>query len=285
MKRFDSLVKVIERNGGKFYGDYADLVPESNGFMLRTEEEHKKIARDRTLSRALLQGSDANHYGQLMADLANDDLRKHPVHYPETLAEAFQLLLKYFRAKAERERQERNKPQGPSTTKVDPNAAHATFVQTPQDNPTAATAASTNTSLTQVGTPVPGTDGVLKPYTQCYGCGKNGHCISACPTPTATPAAATTDQGEIHSLCHIELAMLQKDINQDSPTRGYCLTHNHPYRFFETPIFLLISNRSLPTMQSTCTQTGAEFRQRKRVESDHCVQSGSIKPRSLTSCP
>jgi len=156
----------IEYHGGTVAENH-ELVPSTDEHgTVRSTEERKNIARDRTLAIALIRGADTTRYGTLIADLSNqyamgkDD-------YPTDITSAYSLLVNY---------------KTPMNARSGGGATGQHHAGTPE---------ASAMTFAQRGT-VAGRNGVVHDGITCFNCQNIGHYSSDCPEEQGVGANGTT---------------------------------------------------------------------------------------------
>jgi hypothetical protein len=160
----------IDYHGGTVSENFTLIPAKDEQGNLRTDDERKIIARDRTLAITLIRGADPTRYGTLIAELSNQYAMGKD-EYPTDISSAYSLLVNY---KTPTNARGQDKPRR-NTPQPSPEASALTFAQR-----TAGTAT------------VAGTDGVVHDRITCFTCQGTGHHASNCPSDGTVHAQPAT---------------------------------------------------------------------------------------------
>ena len=172
----------IKTHGGTVMYNYK-LIPEkeSTDSPARSVEDRQKLAYQRTLASALINGADPSRYGTLVTDLRNQ-YAKGKDEYPKDIVAAQNLLVIYKTPANALTPRNGGNPRNPVA--ASPEASALTFAQ----RGGAATVTRPTTPIV-AGPPVPGSDGRTLADIDCFTCRRYGHHAGECP---ATPAVSGT---------------------------------------------------------------------------------------------
>ena len=157
----------IEYHGGSVAESHELIGAEAADGTIRSLEERKRMAIDRTLAAAAIRGADPTRYGTLIAELSNQ-FATGKDNYPNDITGAYSMLVTYRSPSNHR-------PRG---------------TQTHQTGATAPPADASAMTFAQQGS-VGGIDGVVYDGITCYNCQGMGHYSSQCPQGT-TPRSKST---------------------------------------------------------------------------------------------
>ena len=162
---FRALAEVVEHHGGDIGRDDAlvnleikKVLPKEDINTVGSEKLtlFRSISRSKALAIGFIKRSDRGRYGDLIDDLENHFSRGTD-QYPPDLPKALNTIDCYVRGRTSNR----------NTRRPHPSAGDQEIEMT----------------FAQVGSPVPGVDGILFDSITCFGCRQKGHYKSKCPAP------------------------------------------------------------------------------------------------------